>query len=227
MRILVVEDDPRMAKLLCEVLQDAAYAVDHAPSGDVAAELMDLNPYDLAVLDWSIPAPTGLELLRGWRGAGFVLPILMLTGRDAVEDRVEGLDGGADDYLTKPFSFAELLARVRSLLRRREKAIDMELEAGDLRFDRVRQAVTVDGEGIRLSAKELALLEYFLTRRDEVVRRADIEEHVWDSAFDSMSNVVDVHVHRLRKKIDGRRSDKLLHTVRGVGYVLRSSRTEE
>jgi DNA-binding response OmpR family regulator len=185
---------------------------------------MATNDYDLAVLDWSIPPPTGLELLRKWRGEGQKLPVLMLTGHDSVEDRVGGLDTGADDYLTKPFSFPELLARVRSLLRRREKTLQMTLTAGDLEMDRTRQQVTVGGHPIELSPKEFALLEYFLHHQDKVISRGEIEEHVWDSAFDSMANVVDVNIHRLRKKIDGRSEKRLLHTVRGAGYVLRSER---
>ncbi len=225
MRILVVEENVKMAALICEVLRDESYAVDLAKTGTDADELMAFNDYDLAVLDWSIPPPTGMELLRKWRGEGHKLPILMLTGRDTVEDRVGGLDTGADDYLTKPFSFPELLARVRSLLRRREKDLQLNLTAGDLEMDRARQQVSVGGRPIELSSKEFALLEYFLHHKDEVVSRSEIEEHVWDSAFDSMANIVDVNVHRLRKKIDGGSEKRLLHTVRGAGYTLRSERT--
>jgi len=213
-----------MAALICEVLRDESYAVDHAKNGADADELMATNDYDMAVLDWSIPPPTGLELLRKWRAEGLRLPVLMLTGHDSVEDRVGGLDTGADDYLTKPFSFPELLARVRSLLRRREKTLQMTLTAGDLEMDRTRQLVTVGGRPIELSPKEFSLLDYFLHHQDKVVSRGEIEEHVWDSAFDSMANVVDVNIHRLRKKIDGRSEKRLLHTVRGAGYVLRSER---
>ena len=227
MRILVVEDDPRMSGLICEVLQDACYAVDPATDGQTADELMSINEYDLAVLDWGIPSPTGIELLRKWRREGRSLPILMLTARDAVEDKTGGLDTGADDYLTKPFSFVEMLARVRSLLRRRELPLHLTLEAGDVWLDRSRHQVKVAGEPVMLSPKEFALLEYLLRRKDEVVTRIDIEEHAWDEASDPMANVVDVTIHRLRKKIDGGGDDKLIHTVRGVGYVLRSERTRE
>ncbi|RMH17947.1 MAG: DNA-binding response regulator [Acidobacteria bacterium] len=225
MKILVVEDDAKMASLICEVLNDNSYAVDLATDGVSADELMFVNDYDLVVLDWSIPPPTGIELLEAWREAGHSLPILMLTGHDSVADRVGGLDTGADDYLTKPFSFEELVARVRSLLRRRDKVLDLRLEAGDLVLERNRRRVTVGGEEVKLSAREFALLEYLLVRKDEVVSRADIEEHVWDSAFDSMANVVDVYVHRLRKKIDHGRDKRLIHTVHGAGYVLRSERS--
>lgn len=225
MKILVVEDDPRMSDLIREVLEDACYAVDLAADGDTADELMDVNNYDLAVLDWGIPAPSGIELLRSWRDRGKSLPILMLTGRDAVEDRVGGLDTGADDYLTKPFSFVEMLARVRSLLRRRGLPLQLTLEAGDLELDRTRHQVTVAGEPIPLSPKEFGVLEYLLHRKDEVVSRSDIEEHAWDDTAEPMANVVDVVIHRLRKKIDGDRPERLIHTVRGVGYVLRSERS--
>jgi DNA-binding response OmpR family regulator len=224
MRILVVEDEPVLAAALVEVLEDESYAVDLAPDGETASELMDVNEYDAVVLDWSIPPPTGIELLRRWRGRGVTTPVLMLTGRGGVEDRVGGLDTGADDYLTKPFSFDELLARVRSLLRRREKALATDLAAGDVSMDRAGHRVTVGGEAIELSPKEFALLEYFLYHPDQVVTRTDLSEHVWDDSFDSLSNVIDVTVHRLRKKIDGSRSDRLLHTIKGVGYMLKSDR---
>ena len=224
MRILVVEDDPRMSDLICEALQDACYAVDPAAEGETADELMGVNDYDLVVLDWGIPAPSGIELLRVWRQQGYSMPILMLTGRDTVEDKAGGLDTGADDYLTKPFSFVEMLARVRSLLRRRRVPLQIVLEAGDLRLERSRHLVTVAGSPIALSPKEFAVLEYLLRRKDEVLTRADIEEHAWDEASDPMANVVDVTIHRLRKKVDGERRHKLIHTVRGVGYMLRSER---
>jgi DNA-binding response OmpR family regulator len=225
MRILVVEDDPRMSSLVCEVLEDACYAVDPATDGETAAELMDVNDYDLVVLDWGIPSPSGMELLRTWRGQGKKLPILMLTGRDAVEDRVGGLDTGADDYLTKPFSFVEMLARVRSLLRRAEMPLTMTLEADDLELDGAKHQVKVSGRVVVLSPKEFAVLEYLLRRKDETVTRTEIEEHAWDEGAEVMTNVVDVVIHRLRKRIDDGREGKLIHTVRGVGYVLRSERS--
>ncbi len=225
MRVLVVEDDPRMSDLICEVLRDHCYAVDPATDGASASELMDLNPYDLVVLDWGIPAPSGIELLQTWRSQGRAMPILMLTGRDAVEDKAGGLDTGADDYLTKPFSFVELLARVRSLLRRRKVPLRLQLEAGDLRLDASRHHVTVGGRPVQLSPKEFAVLEYMLRRTDEVLTRTEIEEHAWDESSDPMANVIDVTIHRLRKKIDGGRDRRLIHTVRGMGYVLRNERS--
>ncbi len=224
MRILVVEDEAVLADAIVEVLRDEAYAVDLATDGTAASELMEVNTYDLVVLDWTIPPPSGIELLTEWRAAGRATPVLMLTGRAEVEDRVSGLDCGADDYLTKPFSLAELLARVRSLLRRRDKPLQTVLAVDDLEMDRAARQVTVGGEPVELSPKEFALLEFLLRRPDEVVTRTQLTEHVWDDSFDAMSNVVDVTVYRLRKKIDGDRELKLLHTLKGVGYVLRSRR---
>jgi DNA-binding response OmpR family regulator len=224
MRLLVVEDDAALAEALVEVLRDETYAVDLATDGETAALLMDVNVYDGVVLDWTIPPPSGIELLDRWRKSGLQTPVLMLTGRDGVADRVGGLDRGADDYLVKPFAFDEFLARVRSLLRRRERVLTSELAAGDLLMDRTRRRVTVGGAPVELSPKEFALLEYFLHRRGQVVTRSDLAEHVWDDSFDSLSNVIDVTVHRLRRKIDGARPDRLLHTLKGVGYVLRADR---
>lgn len=225
MRILTVEDNPRMGDMLCDALRDARYAVDLAREGDQADELLSVEEYDLVILDWMLPGLSGLDLLRTWRQQGHDLPILMLTARNDVDDRVDGLDAGADDYLTKPFEIRELLARVRSLLRRRQKALEPALRADDLEMDRAGRQVTVAGEPVDLSPKEFMLLGYLLARKDQVVSRTDIESHVWDSAFDSMGNVVDVMVHRLRKKIDNGRKQRLLHTVRGAGYILRSARS--
>jgi DNA-binding response OmpR family regulator len=224
MRILLVEDEALLADAAAEVLRDEAYAVDCARDGATASLLMHVNDYDLAILDWTIPPPTGIELLREWRAAGKSVPVLMLTARGGIDDRVDGLDGGADDYLTKPFAFDELLARVRSLLRRRAQPLQMKLASGDLEMDRAQHAVTVGGEAVELSPKEFAVLEYFLRRRDEVVTRTELAEHVWDDHFDAVSNVIDVTVHRLRRKIDGDRTERLLHTIKGVGYMLKSRR---
>ena len=224
MRILVIEDEEVLAQALVEALQGEFYAVDLAGDGETASEMAAVNSYDLIVLDWTIPPPTGIELLRAWRREGRDTPVLMLTARSGVTDRVDGLDTGADDFLTKPFSLSELLARVRSLLRRRGKSLQATLSAGDVIMDRAARRVTVNGRPLDLSPKEFALLGYFLNRRDEVVTRTELSEHVWDDSFDSFGNVIDVTVHRLRKKIDGDRSDRLLHTLKGVGYVLKSQR---
>ncbi len=223
MRILVVEDEEELAEVLVEALEEESYAVDLATTGDDADELMALNPYDLVVLDWTIPAPTGIELLRRWRTAGSEVPVLMLTGRKNIDDRVDGLDTGADDYLTKPFSFDELFARVRSLLRRRAKVLQT-LRAGDLELERSSRIVTVAGEAIELAPKEFGILEFLLTRVGETVSRTELSEHVWDDSFDAMSNTIDVLIYRLRKKVDGGRQGKLLQTVKGIGYVLRPER---
>lgn len=225
MRILVVEDEATLAEAIAEVLREESYAVDLVGTGGDADEMVAFNDYDLVLLDWTIPGPSGLELLRRWRRQGKDLPVLMLTGHDSVEDRIDGLDHGADDYLTKPFAFAELLARVRSLLRRRHRTYQGPLKAADLEMDRAEHRVFLDSEPVQLSPKEFALLEYLLVRKGEVVSRAEISEHVWDASFDAMTNTIDVILHRLRKKIDHGRKGKLIHTVKGFGYVLREERS--
>lgn len=225
MKILLVEDDPRMAELVEEVLTDAHFVVDRASDGATADEWMAVNHYSLVILDWNIPGIAGIELLRRWRDAGIGIPVLMLTGRHEVEDRTGGLDAGADDYLVKPFAFSEMLARVRSLLRRRDRPLEMDLAAGDVRLQPNDRSVWVDGRPIEVSPKEYSVLELFLRRQNQVLSRAEIEEAAWDSAAEPMANVVDVVIHRLRKKIDRGREGKLLHTVRGAGYLLRSERS--
>lgn len=225
MRILLVEDDATLADVVAEVLRDESYAVDLADDGALADELVAVNAYDLVILDWSIPAPSGLELLRRWRRQGLTMPVLMFTGRAEVADRVGGLDSGADDYLTKPFAFEELLARVRSLLRRASSRPEvLELAAGDLVMDRASHQVAVGKQPVDLSPKEFAVLEYLLVRKDQAVTRTELSEHAWDDAFDPTSNVIDVTIHRLRRKIDGDRGLRLLHSVKGIGYVLRGER---
>ncbi|MDH3403737.1 MAG: response regulator transcription factor [Acidobacteriota bacterium] len=226
MRILLVEDDEMIATAIEEALVVSHYAVDRVSDGVSADEAVAVNGYDAIVLDWGIPDPSGIELLRQWRAKGISTPVLMLTGRSDVVDRVDGLDSGADDYLTKPFAVAELLARVRSLIRRRERSLFSTLAADDVEMDRAARRVTVGGEPIELSPKEFGLLEYLLYHVDEVVTRTDISEHVWDDSFDAMSNVIDVTIHRLRRKIDGDRPGALLRTVKGVGYLLASARAE-
>ncbi len=225
MRILVVEDEQTLADAVVDLLREDSYAVDLAVDGDAASELMDINTYDCVLLDWTLPGRSGMELLQEWRASGEQTPVLMLTGRTAVEDRVSGLDSGADDYLTKPFSLVELLARVRSLIRRRPRPLQTSLRTADIEMNRAGRRVTVAGKPLDLSPKEFALLEYLLSRVDEVVTRTDLIEHVWDDSFDSFSNLVDVTIYKVRKKIDGGKDGKLLHTVKGVGYVLKSSRS--
>lgn len=223
MRILIVEDEPELAEVLVAALESERYAVDLAASAGAADEMMAVNEYDAAILDWNLPDASGVELLSGWRRDQVQTPVLMLTARGSERDKVNGLDTGADDYLTKPFSLAELLARLRSLLRRRQKLLQV-LQAGDLELDRTTRRVTVAGVEVALQAKEFGVLEYLLSRLDEPVSRTELTEHVWDESFDAMSNVVDTVIYRLRKKIDGGRRGRLLHTVRGVGYVLKSER---
>jgi DNA-binding response OmpR family regulator len=224
MKILVVEDEQRLAEALHQVLTEDAYAVDLAPDGASASELAAINDYDLIILDLTIPPPTGLELLTTGRAQGSGIPVLILPALASVQDRVVGLDAGADDYLAKPFSFAELLARVRSLLRRRARPVASSYQAGDLVMDRVSREIKVGGRLIPVSPKEFALLEFLLLHKDELVTRSQIREHVWASDFDSATNIINVFIYRLRKKIDGTREDKLLRTVPGQGYILGSER---
>lgn len=225
MRILLVEDDERLSESLKDLLEDESYAVDAALDGSMASELAAVNEYDLIILDLIIPPPTGMDLLQQWRKNGAQVPVLILTAQSSIEERVAGLDRGADDYLIKPFEYEELLARVRAVMRRRETSELVTLTAGDLEMHRETRRVLVAGQDIDLSPKEFALLEYMLTNKDRAVTRAQITEHVWDSSFDSMTNIVNVFVYRLRKKVDGESERRLIHTVKGQGYVLYSQRS--
>ena len=221
MRALVVEDELKMAALIRRGLVEEGYAADVARTGEDAIDMARATPYDTIVLDVMLPGLDGFEVCRELRASGVWTPILMLTARDGVEDRVAGLDAGADDYLTKPFSFAELLARLRALARRGQAERPTVLVAGSLRLDPATRQVWRGDAGIELTAKEFALLETFLRRPGEALSRLDLLEHAWDYAYESRSNVVDVYVGYLRAKIDrpfGRRS---IETVRGVGYRLR------
>ena len=220
MRILLVEDEPDAARMLAKGLREEAYAVDVVGDGERALELAFVNDYDLVILDVMLPRKGGFEVCRELRDAGAAVPVLMLTARDAVEDRVEGLDSGADDYLSKPFDFDELLARVRALLRRRPALYPEVITVADLSIDtRARRALR-GGRDVELTAKEYALLEYLARRADEVVGRADIAEHVWDESYDPFSKVIEVFIQRLRRKVDGGRTPKLIRTRRGEGYML-------
>ncbi len=206
--------------MLAKGLREQSYAVDVAMDGETAAYQAGVNDYDLVILDVMLPLKDGFEVCRELRAKGLVFPILMLTARDAPPDRVAGLDIGADDYLTKPFDFHELLARLRALLRRGPALRPETLEVADLSIDtRARQALR-GGRRIELTAKEYALLEYLARRAGEVVSRAEIAEHVWDENFDPFSNLIEVYVQRLRRKIDDGHSQKLLRTRRGEGYIL-------
>jgi heavy metal response regulator len=219
MRILVIEDERRVRSFLERGLVEAGFAVDVAADGETGSNLARVHPYDAIVLDLMLPKRDGLSVLAELRAAGRATPVLVLSARDEVDDRVRGLDAGADDYLAKPFSFAELLARLRALLRRGTARPSL-LEIGDLRVDLVAHRAERGGQRLDLTAKEFALLEYLARHAGEVVTRTMISEHVWDMNFDSFSNVIDVYIRYLRKKIDEPFEKKLIHTRRGVGYVL-------
>jgi two-component system, OmpR family, copper resistance phosphate regulon response regulator CusR len=220
MRILVVEDERVAAEVLAKGLREHAYAVDVAGNGVAALEQAGTNDYDLIILDILLPGLTGLEVCRRLRSDGLSVPILMLTARGGPDQRVEGLDVGADDYLPKPYHFPELLARVRALLRRGPALTPSVLSFRDLTVDTRARRVERAGEAIQLTAKEYALLEYLLRRQGDVVGRADIAEHVWDDSFDPMSNLIEVYIQRLRRKIDDGQAVKIIHTRRGAGYTL-------
>jgi two-component system copper resistance phosphate regulon response regulator CusR len=220
MRILLVEDEPDAAAVLAKGLREHAYAVDTASDGSQALDLAATNDYDLIVLDLLLPRINGLEVCRRLRSDGLTTPILMLTARGEPDQRVEGLDVGADDYLPKPYHFPELLARARALLRRGPALASAVLHVEDLTIDTRAQHVRRAGRPIQLTTKEYALLEYLARRRGEVVGRADIAEHVWDDSFDPLSNLIEVYIQRLRRKIDDGESVKLIQTRRGAGYCL-------
>ena len=210
-----------MASLIKRGLEREGYAVDLAAEGEQAIWAGSEFPYDIVLLDAMIPAPDGFEVCRQLRRAGKWMPVIMLTARDAIEDRVRGLDAGADDYLAKPFSFAELYARLRALVRREDRERPVVLHAGDLNLDPATKVVTRGGTPIALSIKEYALLELFMRRLGEVLSRSEILDHVWDFAYDGTSNVVDVYVRYLREKIDRPFGREAIETVRGLGYRLR------
>ena len=222
MRILVVEDEKKVAAFVRKGLEEEGYAVDVAIDGEKALYMAEMSDYDLIILDWMIPKKDGLAVLGQLRASGLTTPVILLTARDAVQDKVLGLNTGADDYLAKPFDFAELLARVRALFRRGKSDASTVLEVGDLRMDLLSRKVTRAGVAIDLTAKEYSLLEYFMRNTGKVLTRTMIAEHVWDVHFDSDSNVIDVYVNYLRNKIDRPFEPKLLQTVRGVGYALKT-----
>lgn len=220
MRILVAEDDTALSSFVKKGLEAEHYAVDVAREGDEAQYMAEQFEYDLLLLDLTLPGMDGLKVLERVRTAKPSLPVLVLTGRTKVEDRVKGLDLGADDYLTKPFSFTELSARVRALLRRGVRPAAALLRVADLEIDRVERRVQRAGRRIELTTKEFGLLEYLMRNSGHTVSRAMIVEHVWNLSFDSMTNVVDVYINYLRKKVDEGFAQRLIHTVRGVGYRL-------
>lgn len=228
MRMLVVEDQVKMASFLKKGLNEVGYAVDVAGNGITAESFMAQGEYDLVILDVMLPDQNGIDTARHLRRDGYEGPILMLTALSTTKDKITGLDAGADDYLTKPFSFDELLARVRALLRRKSSALgggsdNARLQYADLELDLLQRKVSRSGQEISLTTKEFALLEYLLRNAGRPLGRTSIAEHVWDLHFDSESNVIDVYINMLRKKIDAPFSKKLIHTVVGVGYVLKEN----
>jgi heavy metal response regulator len=224
MRILVIEDEKKVASFIKKGLEEEHYAVDTAYDGETGLYMADVNEYDLIVLDLMIPKIDGLEVLKRIRSNKNNVPILVLTAKDTVEDIVKGLDSGCDDYLTKPFNFVVFLARIRALLRREKIEKEPLLKIADLTLSPVTHKVTRRGKEIELTSKEYALLEYFMRNPDKVLTRTMISEHVWDYHFDSLTNVIDVYVNYLRRKIDKDFEPKLIHTIRGVGYILSADR---
>ena len=221
MRILVVEDETGLANSLVAGLKEECYAVDRAGNGEEAEFLAETNDYDLIVLDLMIPKIDGFQVCRDIRERKVVTPILMLTALDSVPDKVKGLDCGADDYLTKPFSFEEFLARVRALLRRGPLTVASALDYKDIHMDLIGHAVTREGKRIELTGKEYALLEFFLRNPERIISRSQLAEHVWDQYFDPLSNVIDVSISHLRKKIEVEGKARVLHSVRGMGYIMK------
>ena len=221
MRLLLVEDDPDAARVLAKGLRERGYAVDVAGDGEIAVVQAATTDYDIVLLDVLLPKVDGFAACRAIRDSGCAVPILMLTARDSVESRIEGLDCGADDYLVKPFDFGELLARLRALIRRgRHPILPDRLSAGSLVLDTRSRRVRLASRELSLTTKEYALLEYLVRRAGDVVSRGDIAEHVWDEHYDPLSNVVDVYVQRLRRKLDRPGAESVIRTRRGEGYQL-------
>ncbi len=221
MRVLIVEDEKKVAGFIKKGLEEETYAVDVAYDGEEGLFMGQQNQYDLIILDLMLPIIDGLEVLSRLRKNKVETPILLLTAKDSVEDKVTGLNTGADDYLTKPFAFSELLARIRVLLRRGKTETKTVLQIDGLTLDLVSHKVKRQGEEIELTGKEYSLLEYFMRNQGKVLTRTMIAEHVWDYNFDTFTNVIDVYVNHLRKKIDKSYPNKLLHTLRGVGYIMK------
>ncbi len=222
MRLLVVEDEHKLSSFVQQGLTEEGYAVDVAADGELGLNMALDRVHDLIILDISLPKKDGVSVLREIRQARLTTPVLLLTVRANIEDKVLGLDAGADDYLTKPFAFQELVARVRALLRRQAEIAPPVLQVADVTLDPARRAVERNGEIIELTPREFSLLDYFMRNTDRVLTRTMIAEHVWDYNFDTSTNVIDVYVNYLRKKIDSDRTPKLLQTVRGAGYVMKA-----
>ncbi|MFA6079125.1 MAG: response regulator transcription factor [Candidatus Omnitrophota bacterium] len=221
MHILVIEDEKKIADFIRRGLKEEGYAVDVAYDGEQGHFLAKTSDYDLILLDLMLPKIDGLTLCKRLKKEKITAPIIILTAKDTTKDKVMGLDSGADDYMTKPFEFEELLARVRAVLRKKDEKGDTRLQVGDLILDLVTHKVAREGEEISLTAKEYALLEYLMRKAGSVVTRTMISEHVWDADFDTFTNVIDVYINYLRNKIDSGHKDKLIHTIRGRGYILK------
>ena len=221
MKILVVEDEKKVARVIQQGLKEEEYEVMMAYDGEEASAIASSEHFDLLVVDVMLPGKSGIQVVNELRSKGATMPILMLTAKASIEDKVAGLDSGADDYLTKPFAFEEFLARVRSLLRRGIKEKSTLLSLSDLQLDTVTHKAKRGGETIELTSKEYALLEYLLRHKERVVTRAAISEHIWECNFDTGTNIIDVYVNHLRNKIDTANHPRLIHTVRGVGYVMK------
>lgn len=221
MRILVIEDEKKIADFIKRGLKEEGYAADVAYDGEQGQFLAKTNNYDLILLDLMLPKIDGLTLCKNLKREGLTVPIIMLTAKDTVDDKVAGLDTGADDYITKPFVFEELLARVRAVLRKKDSGQTTKLKVGDLLLDLVTHRVSRAGKEITLTAKEYALLEYLMRNAGVIVTRTMISEHVWDIDFDTFTNVIDVYINYLRNKIDADHKKKLIHTIRGRGYTLK------
>jgi heavy metal response regulator len=221
MHILVVEDEKKIASFICRGLKEKSYAVDVAHDGEEGLYLAEINTYDLIVLDVMLPKKDGISICRELRKQQNHTPIILLTARDAVDDKVKGLDAGADDYLTKPFAFSEFLARVRALIRRKQNVTTTSLKVADLELDQLTHQVKRGNRQIELTSTEYSLLEYLMLNAGQVVTRTMISEHVWNDDFDRFSNVINVYINYLRKKIDQDVDKKLIHSIRGTGYILK------
>ncbi|HKB84850.1 MAG TPA: response regulator transcription factor [Ignavibacteriaceae bacterium] len=221
MKILIIEDEKKVASFIKKGLEEEYYAVDVAYDGREGLRLALVENYDLLIMDVMLPLKDGFTLVKELRSEKIATPVLLLTAKDTIENKVEGLDSGADDYLTKPFAFEELLARVRALLRRKEGSKSLLLKAGDLELDTQSHKVSRSGVEINLTPKEYSILEYLLRNKNHVISRTLLSEHVYDYHFDTDTNVIDVYINKLRNKIDKQFDNPLLHTIRGVGYILK------
>lgn len=221
-RVLVIEDEQKMAELIKLGLEEEGMEVETAYEGETGLELGRASRHDLIILDLGLPGRDGLEISRELRNSGVKTPILILTAQDSTEMKVRGLDSGADDYLTKPFAFAEMLARLRALLRRTHSEDSTVLQIGDLTLNLISRKVSRAGSEVQLTNKEFALLEYFMRHPDQIISRETLSEKVWEETFDTLTNVIDVYINYLRNKIDRNYEPKMIHTVRGVGYMLRT-----